>query len=348
MSSDTPPPHLLDAVKASASKLKEKQSALDARAKELDALKTKLDAERRELEAEAARLTADRQAFEREREGLLDAGASMEKDLATINEDRDKLTKDQERLESAWKALEERERTIKAEEERTERLEHAFAGRMRESESKLRNLLERAEGLVKVQADWLAAFEEREKELRTISEELHTRQTELGQEHDSLVALKDAFKDELDRMLAEHEALLTKEKGVREAEKYLASALQIAEADHEEEEAPVGPPSAQAPTEPVAPRLVPESVETPTAVPVQEEIPEEIEVRPSATKAEAMERLARAVEAWKRARDSGWKVGDIRKTVKVARDAVDAGDYEEAIRLAMEILDQLQATASAR
>jgi len=80
----------------------------------------------------------------------------------------------------------------------------------------------------------------------------------------------------------------------------------------------------------------------------QEEIPEEIEVRPSATKAEAMERLARAVEAWKRARDSGWKVGDIRKTVKVARDAVDAGDYEEAIRLAMEILDQLQATASAR
>jgi hypothetical protein len=102
------------------------------------------------------------------------------------------------------------------------------------------------------------------------------------------------------------------------------------------------------PAEPVAPPLVPESVEPPTAVPLQEEVPEEVEAKPQATKAEAMERLAHAVEAWKRARDAGWKVGDIRKTVKVARDAVDAGDYEDAIRLAMDILDQLQATASAR
>jgi DNA repair exonuclease SbcCD ATPase subunit len=272
----------------------------------------------------------------------------MEQDLATINDARDKLTNDQERLQSAWKALEERERTIKADEERTERLEQAFAGRMKESESKLHNLLERAEGLVKVQANWLKAFEEREKELRTIREELHTRQTEFGLQHDSLAALKDEFKDELDRMLAEHEALATKEKSVREAEKYLASALQIAEGDHDEEQAPLGSLPALAPVEPVAPSVVPESLETPTAEPVQEDIPEEIEVKPQATKAEAMERLARAVEAWKSARDAGWKVGDIRKAVRVARDAVDAGDYEEGIRLAMEILDQLQVTASAR
>jgi chromosome segregation ATPase len=348
MSSDTPAPHLLDAVKASASRLRERQSALDARAKELDALKAKLDAERGELEAEGARITADRQAFEREGEGLRNAGRAMEQDLATINDARDKLTNDQERLQSAWKALEERERTIKADEERTERLEQAFAGRMKESESKLHNLLERAEGLVKVQANWLKAFEEREKELRTISEELHTRQTEFGLQHDSLAALKDEFKDELDRMLAEHEALATKEKSVREAEKYLASALQIAEGDHDEEQAPLGSLPALAPVEPVAPSVVPESIETPTAEPVHEDIPEEIEVKPQATKAEAMERLARAVEAWKSARDAGWKVGDIRKAVRVARDAVDAGDYEEGIRLAMEILDQLQVTASAR
>jgi chromosome segregation ATPase len=348
MSSDTPAPHLLDAVKASASKLKEKQSALDTRAKELDALKTKLDAERTELEAEAARLTADRQAVDREREALQDTGASMEKDVATINDSRDELAKDQERLESAWKALEERERTMKADEERAERLEQAFAGRMKESESNLHNLLERAEGLVKVQANWLKAFDEREKELRTISEELHTRQTEFGQQHDSLAALKGAFKDELDQMLAEYEALTIKEKSVWEAEKYLASALQIAEGDRGEQRAPVGPPPAMVPAEPVAPPLVPESVEPPTAVPLQEEVPEEVEAKPQATKAEAMERLAHAVEAWKRARDAGWKVGDIRKTVKVARDAVDAGDYEDAIRLAMDILDQLQATASAR
>lgn len=354
MPSDSPPPRLLDAVKASASKLKEKQSALEARAKELDALKAQLDAERAELDNRAAKLTAAREVIERERETLQEARASMERSVAAINDDRGKLTKDGERLQSALKALEERERTTQADEERVERLEHAFTGQMTESESRLHNLLEREEELMKLQANWLVAFEAREKELRTISEEMHARQNELVQQQDSLAVLKDAFKDELNRLLAEHEALATKEKSILEAEKYLASALQAAEVDFKEEEMPAVPPPATAPPEPIAPppaaqpTPILEPVATPVVAPAQEEIPQETETKPRATKAEAMERLARAVEAWKRARDSGWKVGDIRKTVKSARDALEAGDYESAFRLATEILDQLQATASAR
>jgi hypothetical protein len=354
MPSDTPPPRLLDAVKLSALKLKEKQSALDARAKELDALKAQLDAERAELGSRAAKLTADEEAIKREKEGLEDARASMARDLAAINDGRDKLTIEEERLQGASKGLEERERTIKEEEERVERLERAFTSRMTESESKLQNLLDREEELTKLQADWLAAFGAREKELHAISEDMHARQNEFAQQHDSLSVLKDAFKGELNRLLAEHQALTTKEKSILEAEKYLASALQMAEGNPEDEAVPTAPPPAPAPPESAAPTRAPEPVAEPepvapaAVVPVQEEIPAETETQPRATKAEAMERLARAVEGWKHARDAGWKVGDIRKTVKFARDAVETGDYESAVRLATEILDQLQATASAK
>jgi len=354
MSSDTPPPRLLDAVKASASKLKEKQSSLEARAKELDVLKAQLDAERVELESRAAKLTTNREDVEREKEGLQDVRASLERDLAEINDGRDKLMRDEERLQSALKALEERERTIKADEERVERFEKAFTGQMTESESRLNNLLEREEELIKLQANWLVAFETREKELRTISEEIHTRQSEFAQQHDSLAGLKDAFKNELHRLLAEHEALATKEKSILEAEKYLASALQITEADLKGGEGSAmplrtpAPPEPTSPPSPPEPSRVPETVATPAAVSAPGEVPEETADKPRATKAEAMERLARAIEAWKRARDAGWKVADIRKTVKSARDAVEAGDYEGASHLATEILEQLQAIEPAK
>src|SRR3990170_6275123 len=50
MSSDPSAPPLVDALKASASKLKETKSVLEARARELDALKVHLDGQRDELD----------------------------------------------------------------------------------------------------------------------------------------------------------------------------------------------------------------------------------------------------------------------------------------------------------
>jgi len=353
MSSDAPPP-LIDAVKASASRLKERQLALEARAKELDGIKAQLDAQRAELEGRAAKLAGDQEAVEREKESLQDVRASLERDLAAINDGRESLAKDTEQLRGRLNALEERERTVRTEEERVERLERALAGQMTESESKLHNLLERQQELIRLQTDWLEAFDSRGKELQTIGEAMHARQSELAQQHESLAALKDSFKAEVNRLLAEHEALATKEKSLREVEKYLSTALQLAEDVPKEEEvpAPQAPPPAN--PEPVTPPPMPEvtaepePAAAPVMVPVQEEISEEKETKPGATKADATERLSRAIEAWKRARDAGWKVNDIRKTVKSARDAIEAGDYEAAIRVAKGIAEQLQAIAPAR
>jgi chromosome segregation ATPase len=354
MPSDAHSVGLLDAAKASASKLKDRQSALDARARELDALKARLEEERADLESRAAKITADAQAIGRERQALDDTRASMEKDLASINEGRDRLTKDEERLHREREALGERDRSIKAAEERVERLEQAFASQMADSESKLHALLERAEEQMKAQTKWLEAFESRETELHAIREEMHARQNEIVRQHDSLAALKDSFKEELNRLLAEHEALASKEKSILEAEKYLASALQIAESDLAGEEKTAPPMPVQSAPEPVEeptsaePTPSPGPVATPEEMPVQEEIAEQPDAKPRSTKEEAVSELARAIEAWKRARNAGWKVSDIRKTVKLARDAIDAGDYAGAIAFAAEILDGLKATPTAR
>jgi uncharacterized protein YukE len=359
MSPETPPPHLVDAIKASAVKLKEKQTALEARARELDALKARLDQERADLDAKAAKIAADRKALDQERQGLDDVRASMERDLGAINDARDGVARDKETLERDTKALEGREKTLKGDEERVARLAQEVTGQMRDTGSNLRGLLERGETFVKLQADWLAAVEVREKELRTISEELRSRQTEFVQQHDALVALKGSLEHELNKMLAEHETLTNKEKSILEAEKYLASALQIeglaVEAPAEPPAPPVAPePPAPAPPpapEPAAsaePEPQPEPAPVQVSVTVQEEPAPEPEVKPRPTKGEATERLARAVEAWKRARDSGWKVTDIRRTVKLARDAIENGDFDRAILLAAEIIEQLQAATAAR
>ena len=355
MSPETPPPPLVDAIKASASKLKEKQAALDARAKELDALKARLDQERADLDGKAARIAADRGALDQERQALDDVRVSMERDLGAINEAREKLARDQEVVRGATQTFEEREKTLKGDEERVARMARDFTAQMRDSGSNLRGLLERGETFVKLQADWLAAVEAREKELRTISEELRSRQAEFVQQHDALVALRGSLEEELNRMLAEHESLTEKEKSILEAEKALAAALQLEGIELAEQ--PVPPPAAAEPPAPtptpepeppVEPAPPPEPVAVQVEVTAQEERPSQPEAKPRPTKGEATERLARAVEAWKRARDSGWKVTDIRKTVKFARDAIESGDYERAILYAGEILEQLQATASAR
>src|SRR3989454_9113053 len=68
MPTEQAPPFLVDAVRASASKMQGMKTALDARAKELDALKAQLDSERQDLEKRAARLEGERQAIEGERE----------------------------------------------------------------------------------------------------------------------------------------------------------------------------------------------------------------------------------------------------------------------------------------
>ena len=348
MPSDPPQPHLVDSLKASASKLKEMQSALDARAKELDALRTHLAAERAELERRAEALRAEREAVDREREEVRTTRSSMDADLAAINADRETLTKEDERLRELSAAVGDREKAVQLDEARLHRLEQGLAAHLTESESGLRGLLEREEELVKAQTAWLGVFEARQKELRTISEAMQATQAEADQRYAAFTALRDAVQDQITRLLAENEKLALKEKSILEAERYLSSTFNVDMSEAKEEVAPTPPPPPpEAPPEP--PQAPPTPPEPVPAIAQQEETPvEETPAKPAATKSEAMERLAQAVDAWKRARAAGWKVSDIRENVKSAREAVAAGDYETALRVATEILEALQATATTR
>src|SRR2546421_10437198 len=75
---------------------------------------------------------------------------------------------------------------------------------------------------------------------------------------------------------------------------------------------------------------------------------EHVESRPKVSRADALERMTRALETAKKARDLGRNVSEIRKVLKQARAAFESGDYDTASRLAEEILRELQAIQLAR
>src|SRR3989475_863614 len=348
MSTEQAPPFLVDAVRASASKMQGMKAALDARAKELDALKAQLDSERQDLEKRAARLEGERRAIEGEGEEVRAARASVDQDLATIRADRENLLAEQTRSQDAANDLAARVKALREAESNVERLDHEMIGRMREAEAKFLAIVNREEELVKLQQDWLVAFETREQELRTITEQMHAQQEESAELHGSLAHLGSVFKDETDRLAAKRHELAAKEESLLEAQRYLATVIEAADVGPREAERPSPPPADEppAPTESPSP---PMPIVAPTGPePVEAENSPEPEARPAVTRAEAMDRLTRAIEAWKRARDSGRNVGEMRNALKLAKDAVQAGKYESAIRLATEVLDDLQPAGIAR
>jgi hypothetical protein len=66
------------------------------------------------------------------------------------------------------------------------------------------------------------------------------------------------------------------------------------------------------------------------------------EAKPKVSRTEALDRMTRALETAKRARDAGRNVSEIRKILKQARSAFEAGEYDTAVRLADEILKELE------
>ena len=348
MSTEQAPPFLVDAVRASASKMQGMKAALDARAKELDALKAQLDAERQDLEKRAGRLEAERRAIDGESEEVRAARASVDQDLAAIRADRENFSAEQARFQDAANGLAAREKALREAESNVEHLDHEMIGRMREADAKFLAIVNREEGLVKLQQDWLVAFETREQELRTITEQMHAQQQESAELHGSLAHLGSVFKDETDRLAAQRQELAAKEESLLEVQRYLATVIEAADVGPGEAERPRSPPADEppAPTEspsppmPVAAPMGPETVEA--------ESTSDPEPRPVVTRTEALDHLTRAIEAWKRSRDGGRNVGEMRNTLKLAKDALQAGKYETAIRLATEVLEDLQPAVIAR
>jgi hypothetical protein len=220
-----------------------------------------------------------------------------------------------------------------------------------------KKLARREEELVKLQSERLNAMEAREREMLKISEDMHARQKDSAAQHESFVELQDTLRQELIRLAGERERLAGKEKSLVEAEKYLAAALEASGIDMtppEEAKAPPPPPVSE-PRAPKPPTIAPSPSPPPVRPPdpyrgdiFEEEGREPAESKAKVSRADALERMTRALETAKRARDQGRNVSDIRKGLKQARAAFESGDYETASRLAEEILRELEAIALSR
>ena len=396
MASDKPSPFLVEAVKASASRFKETKNALEARQKELDAREAELETRATDLERKAERLKGERDDFQKEKEQVTAARATIDRDLGTVRVEREKSGSEERRVQEWARTLNDREKAIKDNEDRVRRLDMDLSGHLKESEAKIQSLLEREElaaqreraladtierlvgmergladrdkklamreeELIKLQNERLRSLEARERDMLKISEEMHARQKESSAQHESFVELQDTLRQELNRLATERERLAGKEKSLIEAEKYLAAALEASGIDvaPEEERSPPPPPVGEprAPKPPIPQPMAPPMAPPPTVAPpirtgesLRDEIFEEepAESRPKVSRADALERMTRALETAKKARDLGRNVSDIRKVLKQARAAFESGDYDTASRLAEEILRELEAIALAR
>src|SRR6266571_13634 len=340
MASDKPSPVLLDAVKAQASKLREMKNALDARGKELDTLRTELDARNAALENQAARLKAERDDFAHDRDKSIKDREGQVKRLE--HELTDHLKESEGKIQALVEREElsaQRERALAETIDRLSVMERGMAERDRK-------LAKREEELIKLQNERLNALEAREREMLKISEEMYARQKESAAQHDSFVELQTTLKDELYHLASEREKLAVKEKSLLEAEKYITAALEASGIEiplEPETQAPPPPPSSEmrAPRPPASQAPPP----APPMEPLRDEIFEEepSEAKPRVSRADALERMTKALETAKRARDVGRNVSEIRKVLKQARAAFEGGDYETATRLATDILRDLEA-----
>jgi hypothetical protein len=383
MASDKPSPALIDAVKAQALKIKEMKNLLDARRKEVDALHAELEARGVELSKREASLEAERVELAKEKEQVATARAVFDKDVFNLRMERDKFAEEERRIQDWARTLTEREESTKERADQVKRLEHELTDHLKESERKIETLVEREEAaaqreralaetidrlsvmekgladrdrklgnreeeLIKLQNERLVALEAREREILKISEDMFARQTESLAQHESFVELQGQLKEELIHLASEREKLAVKERSLLEAERFITAALEATGIDIPEPEVRTPPPPPAREMEPPRPPAPRGGSSAPQ--PLHDEIYEEEEpaVRPKVSRGDALERMTRALETAKRARDSGRNVGEIRKGLKQARAAFESGDYDTASRLAEEILKELEAVAVSR
>src|SRR6266550_2805712 len=306
MASEKPSPFLVDAVKASASRFKETKNALEARQKELDARQGELESLRVDLDRQAERLRAEREEFQKEKEQVNAGRTSIDHDLASVRMDRERVGGEEKRVQDWARTLNEREKAIKENEDRVKRLDLELSSHLKDSEGKIQSLMER--------------------EMLKISEEMYARQKESAAQHESFVELQETFRQELLRLASERERLAGKEKSLVEAEKYLAAALEASGMEVD------SPPEIEVKAPPPPPTIEPRAPKPPIATPTpssraaesfRDEIFEEEhnESRPKVSRADALERMTRALETAKKARDLGRNVSEIRKVLKQARAA---------------------------
>jgi len=199
-------------------------------------------------------------------------------------------------------------------------------------------------------------IDRREQETIRLAEELVRKEKEIVSQREALLELEKQLRAELEFLGGERTRLVTKEKSIVEVERYLASALEAAGVELPSLEAPVAPKPVErthekVPERPVALSPEPPKVEVapPPSTPkrkesIDEDFEKAVETHPTprTTKNDAVERMTKALEVAKRARDSGQDVTEVRRILKQARAAFDAGNYDEAVKESDRILDMLR------
>ena len=292
--------------------------------------------------------------------------------------ERDKASSEERRVQDWARTLNDREKGIKDREDQVKRLEHDLTDHLKESERKIQALVEREElsaqreraladtidrltvmergmadrdrklakreeELIKLQNERLNALEAREREMLKISEEMYARQKESAVQHDSFVDLQTTLKEELISLASEREKLAVKEKSLLEAEKYITAALEASGIEIPMETESNSPPPAPAPEiRPPRPPAAQAPPPAPPMEPLRDEIFEEesSEAKPWVSRADALERMTKALETAKRARDTGRNVSEIRKVLKQARAAFEGGDLDAFVA---EVMAQISA-----
>jgi len=370
------------AVKAKVEKLKEAQVQIEQRTRELEAERRKIDADRRELGKMEEALETMKAELDKRDDDLSVREADLQKGQRGLKETQDRFTAEDHRLKEWAKALQTTENEIKTLQVNAKTERDDIFSKLSEANSKLTGLVEREElvasreaalggsldrlskigdtiatrekalsaqqeEFIRLQNERIANLRQREEEFTSLMETLTRRMRDQEANSASLSEMELALKDEFEKLSGERQRLVAKERNLMEAEKSLASVLEASGIEWETAPAPQPKPALERPPAP-EPRGSPPPPPPKHKETLEQEFERVVAAgNPKVGKSDAIDRMNKALEIAKRARDTGQDVTDVRKILKNARTAFENQNWEEAVRLSEQILVMLESTPPA-
>ena len=214
-----------------------------------------------------------------------------------------------------------------------------------------KSLAAQQEEFIRLQNERSASLRAREEEFTAAIETLTKRMREQEAGTASLLQMEQTLKEELEKLASERQRLVAKERNLIDAEKSLATVL---EASGIEWDTPAEPPKETRGSSRAPPERPPEPTRSapPPPPPKHREVMEQefekvVAAGSKLGKSDAIDRMNRALEIAKRARDGGQDVTEVRRILKQARTAFENSNWEEAVRLSEQILEMLASTPAA-
>src|SRR3989304_1356962 len=366
------------AIKAKVDKLKEAQTQGEAQKKEPDLERRKLDADKRELAKMEQALEALKEDLDRRDDELSRREGELGKDRKSLHDLQEKLAGEDNRLKEWAKALQNTQQQIESLQDKAKSERDEVGARLAEANAKIVSLVEREElvasreaaladslervtkigesiagrgktraaqqeDFLRLQNERVASLQRREEETSALMETFNKRMKEQEGQFTNLSTMEQTLKSELEKLAKERARLVVKERNILEVERSLASAFEASGIEWE----PAGesPAEASPPPPPRAAGGRPRGPPPPPPPKQKETLEQEFEKvvagSGKATKADAIDRMNRALEIAKRARDAGQDVTEVRRILKAARTAFEGQDWEEAVRLSDQILERL-------